>query len=114
MIELPYPAKPLWPNFRSRTHWAKTTATKKARADGFNATKAAKVGIIAGDVPIRLLVTVHPPTANPPDRDNAQASCKAYFDGIADALKVNDRFFEPETVIGAPMRPGRVFVAVNP
>lgn len=116
VIELPWPAKALWPNHRSRSHWPRTRALKQARQDGFRATKAAKVGIVAGDVPIRLAITVNPLSSrrqSQPDADNVVSALKGYFDGIADALKVDDRFFEPQPpVFAEPMAGGRIVVEV--
>ena len=33
-----------------------------------------------------------------PDKDNALSACKAYFDGIAEAIGVNDNLFDPQPV----------------
>lgn len=118
MIELPWPSAALWPNFRSRSHWAKTRALKTARTAGFYATKAA--GITGGDLsgPIRLAITVYPRNSRrqcQPDKDAVTAALKPYFDGIADALKINDRAFEPQPpVYGEPTPAGRIVVEVMP
>lgn len=114
MIELPWPAKPLWPNFRSRSHWPKTRAAKRARHDGYYATKAAKVSIAAGDVPVMLQATFHPPDRRARDEDNCAASLKSYADGIADALGVNDsafRFARP--IIGEVFKGGKVTIHLS-
>ena len=113
MIELSWPAKPLWPNFRSRTHWAKTRAVKIARAEGYYATMAAKVAISAGDVPLIVQATFYPPDRHARDYDNCGAAIKSQLDGIADALGINDNAFRPQTpIIGEPVKGGRVTVAV--
>ena len=111
MITLPWPPRALSPN--GRVHWAdKHRATKAARHDAFYAAKAARVAVAAGDVPVILDIALHPPTKNLPDTDNALASCKAYLDGIADALKVNDRCFDPRPRICEPVKGGRVVVTI--
>jgi crossover junction endodeoxyribonuclease RusA len=113
IIVLPWPPKPLTPNHRSRSHWPRTNALKKAREDGYYATKAAKVGICAGDVPIILRATFNPPGRYHYDRDGLLSSMKGYFDGIADALGVDDFWFRPEPpIVGEPIKGGRVTVEV--
>lgn len=96
MIELPYPAKALWPN--GRAHWAaKSTATKKHRQWAHDATLAA-LGRSKG-TPRAWSITVYPKPRGPlPDRDNTLAAMKAYQDGIADALGLNDREFPSPTL----------------
>lgn len=111
MIILPWPAKELSPN--ARGHWApKARAARKARMDAFYATKAAKVGIVAGEVPITLRIEFCPPDKRKRDADNMLASCKNFFDGIADALSVNDSFFRHQVFIAEPVKGGRVTVSI--
>lgn len=116
-IHLPWPAKPLHPNFRSRTHWAKTRATKKARGDAARATLA-----YAGpralrsipDGPLSVLTAFYPPIARSRDGDNLLAACKPLFDGIADELGVDDsRFRHQEPITGEPVRGGEVVVTIT-
>jgi len=103
VIELPFPAKDLWPN--SRPHWAaKARATKKHRAWAYAATLAAKVPKPEGRV--NFIVTVHPRATRKIDADNAIAAMKGYFDGIADALGVNDSTFNAPMVLFGLPRPG--------
>jgi hypothetical protein len=74
---------------------------------------AAKITAGRGLGPMRpaqpVLVTYHPPSARW-DQDNCMAMGKATFDGIADALAVNDREFRPEPVVGAPVSGGAIVV----
>lgn len=114
MIQISWPAKPLWPNFRSRTHWAKTRAVKAARTEAYYATKAAKVGICAGDAPLRIQATFYPPDRRTRDYDNCGSTLKATFDGIADALGVNDSIFRPQPpVIAEPVKGGKVVIVLG-
>lgn len=112
-IELPWPSAMLSPN--ARLHWgAKSRATKAARADGYYATKAAKIGIPAGDVPIVVQLTFYPPDRRKRDQDGMVSSCKAYLDGIADALGVNDNAFRlAAPIIAEPIKGGKVIVAIG-
>jgi crossover junction endodeoxyribonuclease RusA len=50
----------------------------------------------SGKIPIEI--TFYPPDKRHRDADNMVASIKAGLDGIADALKVNDRQFLPTFV----------------
>lgn len=118
MIVLPFPDKILWPNGRGH-HMAKHRAFQKHKGWAKVATCAPlirselrKVMLFSG--PLRLRYTITPKTAHPIDRDNAVAAMKAYQDGIAAALGVDDRDFStPEIVFAEPEKPGRVEVTVG-
>lgn len=65
-------------------------------------------------VPARLVCTIHPKTANAIDEDNAVAAMKAYQDGIAGALGINDgSLAAPRIIFGSPIKGGAVFVEVE-
>ena len=101
-IELPWPAKELSPNSRNR--WAKIKATTQARNDAYYITRVVagpyelKGPYIYDAVPIgyKAQYIFHPPDRRHRDKDNCLAMMKAYQDGIADALGINDRYFIPE------------------
>lgn len=84
-ITLPLPPKALSPN--ARVHWAaKHRATRAARGRAkIEALRA--IGHAASPCwpTASARVTVYAKTRQRRDRDNLLASCKAYFDGIADA-----------------------------
>lgn len=107
IVSLPWPAKELRPNYRSRTYKGKARATAKARKDAWLLTLEAKA---QGTL---LTVTFNPPDRQHRDRDNMIASVKAYQDGIADALKTNDHTFRPEYRFGNPTKGGRVVVEIG-
>lgn len=111
MIVLPWPDKRLSPNARGH-FMARSTAVKKARSDAFWATKAA--GIHAPNTPrIRLKWSFNPPTAHKRDDDNLIGRCKAYRDGIADALGIDDSRFVTSVDIGEIVKGGRVTATVE-
>jgi crossover junction endodeoxyribonuclease RusA len=112
-IILPWPARALSPNFRSRTHWARTKATKKARDDAYLIARAAGARVPAVESLIAVLLRFEPPTRAARDHDNLLASCKAYLDGIAEAMGVNDSAFRPSIEIGGTLKGGRVIVTVE-
>jgi crossover junction endodeoxyribonuclease RusA len=93
---------------------AKARAFKAHKEWAFVATKAALPRCFKWNgAPIVLKVTFTPKTAHKIDADNAVASLKAYFDGIALALKVDDSAFAvPEISFAAPRKPGGVEVAL--
>lgn len=88
-ITLPWPAKPLHSN--SRAHWAdKARSTSKARQAAALVAKANGVGKWPE---ASILVEYYPPTRRG-DPQNVPGSLKAYLDGIADAMGVDDRGFK--------------------
>jgi crossover junction endodeoxyribonuclease RusA len=107
MLVLPWPPKELSPN--ARVHrLAKARAAKAYRHACWVLTKEA--GVSLGDLPMHLKITFVPPTRQARDLDNCLAAIKSGIDGMADALKVNDRDFRPLTVDIAPDIGGMVVV----
>lgn len=119
IVNLPWPDSRLSPN--ARVHWAVLSGLKKkARADAAKAVyDALQRGLretrlsIAGTGPIHLTVLFYPPDKRRRDADNLIASMKASFDGIADALGVDDhRFRGAYDIVPEPEKPGRVEVEI--
>lgn len=115
MVELSWPAKPLSPNFRSRSHWPKTRALKAAKNEAYYATKAAMGGQPFTPLSPRLafVITAYPPDKRSRDDDNLGASMKAARDGIAAALGVDDRIFDQRLQWGEPVKGGKIIVTVG-
>lgn len=114
-ITLPWFPEAVHPNFRSRMHWAKTRATKQARAAAaaFTRSKEYTAGEKPTKGPLRVTTTFHPRRLGH-DLDNCQAACKAYYDGIADALKINDREFRHQApVLGSKSKLGQIIVTLE-
>jgi crossover junction endodeoxyribonuclease RusA len=111
MIILDYPHKALWPNGRS--HWAeKARQFKSAKLAAAWATRAANIRL--GDSPIPLHIEVRPKRYGPaPDRDNAISAAKAYIDGIASALAIDDRHFAAPTVSISDKRTGQFIITIG-
>ena len=100
IVQLQYPHKALWPN--GRAHWgAKNKETQKHKAWAYAAAYSALRGLKyvpdGNRIPIRLTVGGKK-TGSLPDKDNCLAAAKAYLDGIAMALGVNDSLFDPQPV----------------
>lgn len=111
-LVLPYPDKALWPNGRAHFH-AKARETKKHRTWAWTAAKGSK-GVTLGNGPIPVAITLHPKASGPaPDADNVSAAAKAYLDGIAQAIGVNDKHFAAPTVKIASERTGQMIVEVG-
>lgn len=108
MIELPYPAKELSPN--SRCHWSqKARAAKKARNYAFSIALAAglnKSTFADYEGKLHLWIDYYAKTKNYPDADNCLSASKAFIDGIADALGINDRRFVHHPLVKDETRKG--------
>lgn len=88
-ICLPWPDRRLAPH--AKGHWRpKAHATKAARWVGCWHGKNAK---LPKDPEARLIFTFHPPDNRRRDLHNMPAMMKAYIDGLADAMGVDDNKF---------------------
>lgn len=118
IIILPWPDKGLSPN--ARLHWAPKAKLKAAaRYDAKMATLAAMGPFrpskdeFAGKGKIPVSVTFFPPDNRLRDDDNMVGSFKAFRDGIADALGVDDRRFRPHYFFEDSAKPGRITVVID-
>lgn len=109
-IELPFPPSSL--SGHNKGHWrAKNAIVAKHREWAKNATLATRIAAPAtGD--IRVIVGFFPPNRRG-DRVNFPNRMKPYFDGIADALKINDKRFVPSFIYGEPVENGRVTISLE-
>lgn len=107
MIELPFPPASL--SGHAKGHWrSKSDPTAEYRATAKDITLRALPDVPAeGDIIVS--VAFYPPD-NRGDRVNFPIRCKPLFDGIADALGVNDKRFLPRFLFCQPEKPGRVEV----
>lgn len=113
-LDLPYPAKALWPNGRAH-HQAKAREAKKHRQWGYNTAMAGgRVAFAPDAFPLRVRITVHAKPKGPlPDRDNVSAAAKSLLDGIADWIGVDDKHFAAPVVEFAEPRNGRFIVEIG-
>lgn len=116
-VELPWPDKRLSPN--ARVHWSsRYRKTKTARGDARILAKAimgrdGRPSWVDGDLHLTLVFC--PPDRRRRDDDNCIASCKAYRDGIADALGVDDSAIRISSVRWVdPEKPGSVTFLIEP
>ena len=96
MIELVlgWPPSNLSPN--ARLHWAKLARAKKQYRNAcFSVSKEQLKKFNTENIPEKLVLemTFIPPDRRSYDRDNLVARMKAGIDGLADALKINDKRF---------------------
>jgi crossover junction endodeoxyribonuclease RusA len=114
-VELPYPAKILWPNGRGH-HMAKHREFQKHKKWAHLALRA-ELGPDFKPLEHALIVwsaTFYPKTRHKVDDDNARASLKAYQDGLAAALGVNDILFAaPRIHFAEPVKNGRVVISIG-
>lgn len=111
-IELPFPPASL--SGHHNAHWRYLQPVKrKHREWACMATQAERLRGLdvpdRGDIPIS--VTFYPPD-NRGDRTNYPNRMKPYFDGIADALGVNDRRFLPSFHFAENVKGGKVLVTL--
>jgi hypothetical protein len=110
VIELPFPSASL-SGHNDGNRWAKAPIVSKHREWALRATQAVMPAIPeTGD--IRVSTTFYPPD-NRGDRINFPNRMKPYFDGIADALKVNDKRFLPAFHFAEPCKNGRVVIVIG-
>ena len=104
-IDLPFPPAIL--SGHNSGHWrGKSPIVAKHRSWANIATRAANIDVPAtGDVLIQI--NFYPPDRRG-DRVNFPNRCKPYFDGIADALGINDSRFLPAYYFHEPAPPGKV------
>ncbi len=96
MIELVlgWPPSNLSPN--ARLHWAKLARAKKQYRNAcFSVSKEQLKKFNTENIPEKLVLemTFIPPDRRSYDRDNLVARMKSGIDGLADALKINDKRF---------------------
>lgn len=112
LIRLPWPDSRL--STHAKGHWRpKAKATKAAR--GAACTVARATGLRAAMDRPTLEFTFYPPDRRRRDLHNMQGMCKAYIDGIADAMGMDDHGFRcvfPDR-FEDPIKGGAVLITVK-
>lgn len=114
-IETSWPLPVLWPN--SREHRMRTySARKSAKDEGFWSTRSVQpFGWKHEGGRFKLTITAHPAVQRTRDDDGLIGACKAYRDGIALALGVDDSLFDLQPINWGDKRsPGRLVFNVEP
>jgi hypothetical protein len=93
---LPYPDKSLNPNRKTGRHWA---VTKKAKDVAFEVAyyeaKLAYSGVTVVEQAMTMTITYVRKDKRMVDLDNLLSASKSIIDGIAQGMKINDKYFEP-------------------
>lgn len=118
VIEFPWPPRGLSPNARLN-RYAKATLFKKTNALAYQLTRAAAIKAharvtLAEGSTLNLKLTCQPPILRYRDEDNLIATCKAHFDGISQAVGVDDHLFHfREQEWHKPKKPGKLTVIID-
>ena len=114
-IELDFPPACLFPNRAKGTHWTVTHKAKAGYRDNSEwLTKGQMRGWVVPEGEIRLTITFIMPDKRLRDTDNCLAAAKAGLDGMADALGVNDRQFQPVIVYRQNgQKPGKMLIELD-
>lgn len=111
-IDLPWPPRALHPN--ARVHYlTKSSTARKYRSDCFFLT----IDALKGTRPDFRAVDVHlefsPPDSRHRDDDGMVAAFKNGRDGVADALRCNDRNWKTSHEVGEQVENGRVRLTIT-
>jgi crossover junction endodeoxyribonuclease RusA len=109
LIELPFPPAVL--SGHNTGHWSSKSGIIAEHREWAKRATLATGAHVEGDGDIRVSVTFYPPDRRG-DRVNYPNRLKPYWDGIADALKVNDRRFLPAYHFAEPVKNARVVVSI--
>ena len=112
-VILPWPDSRLLPNRANGTHWSKTSALRKeARKNAWATACGEAKGFVcpAGDIALSIVFVQQ--KGKKRDLDGCLSSAKAYLDGIADALGIDDSKFRP-IMIDRQFGEARVIVTIT-
>lgn len=116
VIELPFPDKALWPNGRPH-YMAKHRAFQKHKDWAYHAMLAILPRCYRHNGKrIEWTITVYPKpkTTRAIDKDNAASAMKAYQDGFALAMGIDDSLFEqPRIQFGENVPNGKIVVSLS-
>jgi crossover junction endodeoxyribonuclease RusA len=103
------------PNNKNGKHWAATHKVKtQYKEDCFYLTKVGGKDFINDGKEIRVTLMYFMPDKRHRDVDNLLAASKAGLDGVAQALGVDDKFFQPISVYRFPgEKPGLLIVQLE-
>lgn len=110
-VDLPWYPRELSPN--AREHWSVSARKKKEyKIACWALTKEAIGNPQLPDGKINLTIEFFPPSRRHYDLDNCLASIKSGLDGVALALGVNDRRFNPMPIMREEVR-GLIRLTIN-
>lgn len=114
-VELDFPAAELFPNRSKGRHWGSLHKHKSAaREAAYWQTLASKPMPSPSDAELLLTITFEMPDKRHRDTDNCLAAAKSALDGVASAMSVDDKRFNPIKIYrkhGKP--PGKMIVQIE-
>jgi crossover junction endodeoxyribonuclease RusA len=115
-IELNFPSADLFPNRAKGRHWSATYEHKtRERTEAYLLTKQAKnkAKWEWNEKQIEIHLTFEMPDKRHRDIDNCLAASKSALDGVAEALGVDDKFFNPLCIFREQReKPGKLIVEI--
>ena len=115
VIVLDFPPKDLFPNRASGKHWGSLYKLKSDYRESSTWLAKSQLGDWKHNGnPIVLTLAFHMPDKRWRDADNCLAAAKAGIDGLADAIMVNDRIFNPiivQRILGE--KPGKLIITLE-
>ena len=112
IVELPWPAALLSSNARPH-HMAKARAVKTARTLAWWRCRAERIPALPAQT-LPVTITFHPPDNRRRDRHNCQDQVKAYIDGIAEAVGIDDFHWRIDWAWGDNAPSGKVVFTLRP
>jgi len=114
-IELPWYSKNMSPNIKK--HWAVKAKAKGVDTNaGYYAAFSHRKAVDAlkpKNGKYLLDIIFHPPVKRKRDADNAISACKGLFDGMAQALGVDDSLFKINSVdFGEVVKGGKIVIKI--
>lgn len=113
-VTLPWPPTQVWPNYRQSHHWRKYVSHVKAQRKLAWAL-AMKAGLRSArenaGARIPLIVDIYPPDRRRRDRDGMIGACKSILDGVADAIGVDDQYFDITYRFHEPIKGGKIVIS---
>ena len=115
VIVLDFPPRDLFPNRASGKHWASLYKIKSDYRESSTWLAKSQLGNWKHNGnPIKLTLIFEMPDKRWRDADNCLAAAKAGMDGLADALMVNDRTFNPIQVVRMlGKKPGKLIIQME-
>lgn len=111
-VTLPWPPLALTPNTKRRKHWGRYVGpARKYRAECWAETLGALLGHRFGQPP-SVEIHFYPPDARHRDDDGMIGAFKNGRDGVADAIRWDDKHWRPTYHFHPPHRPGGKIVVI--
>lgn len=115
VIELDFPPADLFPNRAKGRHWGSLYQTRSNYRESSQWLAKSQINgwkHFGGTISLDLIFEM--PDKRHRDADNCLAAAKGALDGLADALFVNDKLFDPITIRRrAGIKPGRLVITIQ-